>query len=208
MNYRRSEMERRLPQASPLLCSFLWTRLNEVGMRLPQEDITFLARIFGDYVQNTKEGKKTIMKMLGATVTPANVKDTFYPQGRRGMVGQELKPQDLQRFSGWLYKEVVPISDNQIEKVEGGNLEACESTGILGPKGYCVQTVNVVGSGGRESLSNLSNYARMFSEDQRVRDTASSKTCQLCPVDSCDYHPSRNNESQQMKLLPMRSVNG
>ena len=207
MSYRRMEMEKLLPQASPLLCSFLWSKLSEAGLRLSQEDIGFIGRLVGDYIQNTKEGKKTVMKMLNAEVKPASVKDNFYPAGRR-VPGQEIKPQDLLQFSGWIYKEVTGIAPSQIERVERGNMEACESTGILGPKGYCVQTVSVFGQGGRERLQNLSNYARMFSEDMRVRDTANSKVCAACPVDSCDYHPVRNQQQQQLKLLPMRSANG
>lgn len=208
MNQQRLEMERRLPQASPLLCHFLWNKLNEAGVRLPQEDIVLVAKLFGEYVTNTKEGKQTVMKMLGATQKPATIKDLFFPVGRRGP-GQEIKPQDLVHYSGWIYRGVTGIGEHQIEKVDGGNLEACESTGILGPKEYCIKQVIVHGQGGKEHLTNLSNYARLHSEDAKVRDTASAKVCTECPSQGCDYHPVRNQQSkqyQQMSLIPLRST--
>jgi len=172
--------------------------VSEAGMSLSQNDVVLLSRLFNDYVLNTKEGKQTILKLLGAEVKPADVRHAYYPRGRISP-GSRLKHEDLTEYSGYIYKGSVAIRNEQIDVEPRGNLDGCDSTGILGPKGYCIQTVKTYGQGGKETLSSLSNYARMHSEDLNVRSGANAKVCDACPIDACDYHPGRN---AHVKLLP------
>lgn len=192
-------MERKLPPPSPLLCSHLWNKLNEAGMHLPKEDILFLAQIFGDYVQNTADGKKTALRLLNATVKPADPRNAYFPQGRPDQIISKIPNKDLISYAGWIYKGSVGLDLDQVEVERGGNLEACEDTGIMGPADYCVKVVKHTSSSGRETLTSLSNYARMHSQDPQIRDTASSQVCERCPLKTCAYHPQR--ESQQLKLI-------
>lgn len=162
--------------------------------------------MFCDYIQNTQEGKKTTLKLLGATVTPVNIKDAFYPLGNR-MPGKQLNHKDLVRYSGYIYKGRLGLSDSHLELEVNGNMEGCDSTGILGPKGYCVQVVKEYTHNGAERLTSLSNYARLHSEDINIRSTANMKVCQECAVKTCDYHPARDiRQQQQLKLLPQSGV--
>lgn len=202
MNNNRMQMETKLPPPSQLLCSYLWKKTNEAGVRFNQEDIVLLSRLFCDYVQNTPEGKKTVLKLLGATVAPADYRHGYYPYTKDA--NQRIAPKDLVRYSGWIYKGTFGLGDNQIETEQNGNLEACDDTGILGPKDYCVQTHKRYGHGGKEQLVSLSNYARLHTEDFNIRQTAKKETCVTCTVSSCDYHPSRNDfRNQQLALRPV-----
>lgn len=192
MNYKRQEMEQRLPPPSPLLCSHLWTKTNEAGIRLNQEDIVLLSRVFCDYIQNTREGKLTALKLLNATVEAADPRHAYYPFGQN-VQQTPLPAKDLQRFGGWIYKDGFSLSMDQIEVERNGGLEACETTGILGPRDYCVKTVKDFGRNG-EVLVTMSNYARMMSEKPAIRETANQRTCEECAVKTCAYYPKRSTE--------------
>jgi hypothetical protein len=168
-------------------------------MHLPKDDIQFIAQLIGDYIQNTADGKKTALKLLNATVRPADPRNAYFPQGRPDQIISKIPNKDLVSYAGWIYKGSMGLSLGQVEVERGGNLEACEDTGIMGPGDYCVKVVKHTGAGGRETLSSLSNYARMHSQDQQIRDSASATVCERCPLKTCAYHPLR--ESQQLKLI-------
>lgn len=194
MNYKRQQMEAQLPPPSQLLCSHLWSRMEEAGVRLDKNDIVLISRIVCDYIKNTRDGKATALKLLGATVKPADPRHAYYPFGSNP---KPLPPSELKQFAGWIFQDTYAIPYDDIEIEKGGGLESCESTGIKGPRDYCVKTVKDYGANG-EVLVTLSNYARMMSERPAVRDTANPKVCEACPLRNCPYHPKQ--EPQQLML--------
>ena len=205
MNHNRMRMEEKLPPPSQLLCSYLWKKTNEAGMGITQNDIVTLSRLFCDYVQNTPDGKRTVLRLLGSTVTEADPRHGYYPFSKDA--SQRIPPKDLVKYSGWIYKGAIGLGDNQVETEQNGNLEACDDTGILGPKDYCVQTHKRYGANGREQIVSLSNYARLHTEDLNIRQTAKKETCVTCKVHTCDYHPSRDSfRNQQLALRPVGNV--
>lgn len=176
---------------------------NEAGIRLSKEDIVFLSRLFCDYVQNTEEGKRTVFKLLNTTVSKADPKNAYYPNPQPQGTN-DIPASELQFYSGWVYKKTKGLSTHQIEVEANGGLALCDDTGIMGPKGYCVQSVKDY-SGGREVLKDLSNYARMLSDNPDIRGSSNQKVCALCTHRKCEYHP--NREPVQLMLAPPRSTN-
>lgn len=204
MNNKRQALEGKLPPPSQLLCSHLWNRLGEAGVSIPKDDIVLIARILSDYILNTKDGKITALKLLNASARRPEIRNAYHPFSDPN---KSIDAKDLLYYHGWIYKETLGLKFEQIEVEKGGGLEACEATGILGPRNYCVQVVKTYGAGGRENLASLSNHARLYHDDPRVRDTASYDKCMRCPVESCEYHPNRN--SRQLALVPqIKTVGG
>jgi hypothetical protein len=167
---------------------------------LPETDIRLISKLFVDYIQNTQDGKKTVFKLLNSTVSKPSPLDAYFPLGQVSTI-TKLDHKDLVRYEGWVYKGTVGLSAQQIEVDKNGGMEACDDTGILGPKDYCVQVVKRYGQGGKEHLVSLSNYARLHSPDPVIRETARRDTCTRCPVSACDYHASRD-----MRQLPLPKV--
>lgn len=199
MNYQRRVMEATLPETSQYLCRHLWKKLHEAGIsNIPAQDIEFIGRLVSDYFRNTAEGKITALKLLNAQVAGADYRNAYFPDGKAHDAANRIPHEDLMEYRGWIYKGSHSIPYNSVDVDQNGNLEACESTGILGPRDYCVKVVKVRGSGGRESLQSMSNYARLLSEDVDVRDTASMSKCERCFVKDCAYYP--HKEPQQLSL--------
>jgi hypothetical protein len=190
-------MEHRLPPPSQLLCSHLWSKVVEAGVNLNKDDVILLSRIFCDYVQNTADGKKTVLKLLNATVKKPDPTNAYLP-AKNSTATTALKSEELIYYSGWIYKGTKSVPADAVEIDKGGGLEGCEITGILGPKEYCVQMVKDFGRGGRESLVFMSNYARMMSENLSIRETSKPENCRNCTTLTCEFHPNRG--PQQLLL--------
>jgi hypothetical protein len=190
-------MEGHLPPASPNLCSFLWTKLREAGDNPSEQYIVFLARLISEYFRNTPEGKQTAFTLLDAEIFEVGVTNAYRFANAPPHI-PDIPNNLLKQFRGYLYEGERTYAPSQIAVEQDGNMDGCEDTGILAPKGYCLQNVLVYGQGGKQHLRTLSNYARLMHPDPKVSDTASRKTCELCPVKTCEYHPSRD---QQMSLL-------
>jgi hypothetical protein len=169
-------------------------------MTLSQDDIVFLSRLFCDYIKNTKEGKKTVFSLLGTSVVPADIKST-YQLSAKYRDQKEFNYTDLTYYAGWIYQGSMGVGLNDIEVEKNGNMEACETTGIMGPRNYCIQVVKENGRNGRDILTSMSNYARLHSENQTIRETANINVCVKCPVRLCAYHPSLHGNTA-IKLLP------
>jgi hypothetical protein len=168
-------------------------------MTLSQDDIVFLSRVFCDYVKNTSDGKKTVFGLLDTTVRKADIKNNYQLSAKHPQTKQ-FNYTDLIYYAGWIYKGAHGVGIEDIEVEKNGNLEGCEATGIMGPKDYCVKVVREFGANGRDHLSSLSNYARMHSDNQQIRETASADICVRCTVHSCPYHPAMQNKPQ-LKLV-------
>lgn len=199
-------MEAKLPLPSQLLCSHLWAKSNEAGLGLSHEDIVLLSRIFCDYVQNTPDGKATTLKLLNLQTRKVDPRHAYHVS--RGVSGAPLDAKSLQVISGWLYQNNYTMPQEAVDVEKNGSMEACESTGIMGPKDYCVKIVKDYGPHG-EVLVSLSNYARLLSDKPSLRDTANQKICDDCFIKTCPYHPKK--EPMQLMLSPpkeMKDVSG
>jgi len=161
-----------------------------------------LSRIFVNYVENTTEGKKTVLKILKTEAKPVDRGNTYWVKGKEHFASGKVKPTDLTEFHGLIYQNRICLDPKSIEVEKNGNLEHCETTGILGPKDYCVITVKETKAGGGEALVSMSNYARLHSQDMKIRDTASRSVCMECTSIMCDYHPIREPKQTQMLLRP------
>ena len=164
-------------------------------MTLSQDDIVLLSRIFCDYVKNTPEGKKTVFGLLNTTVRKADIKNN-YQLSSKYRETKSFNYTDLTYYAGWIYRGSHGVGVEDIEVEKNGNMEGCEATGIMGPKDYCVKVVKEYGRDGREHLASLSNYARLHSDQQHIRETASQSTCANCSVHMCPYHPAMQNVKQ------------
>lgn len=202
MTYRKREMEATLPEASRYLCQHLWTKLNEAGVNhIAAHDIELIARLVSDYIKNTAEGKRTALKLLGAELSAADYRNAYYPDSKANDPRNRIPHTDLVEYRGWLYKGAYSLPYYSIDIDTSGNMEACETTGILGPKDYCVRVVKVRGSDGREYLQSMSNYARAMSEDMNVRESASLDKCKSCFVKECEFNPAREMRQQPLKAI-------
>lgn len=206
MNQNRQRMEAALPEASSNLCKFLWNKLAEAGVGVQQQDVVLIGRIVSDYFISTEEGKKTAIKFLKATVRPAPVEHAYYPAGNMRDSGKRLNTTELVEYRGWIYKGKHSAPYTSIDIDNNGGLEACETTGILGPKEYCIKTVKTYTRDGRDLLQNLSNYARLHSEDINIRSEAKFSTCRECKSLGCEYHPVKDSK-QLMLTPPIQAVN-
>jgi hypothetical protein len=173
-------------------------------MTLSQDDIVLLSRIFCDYVKNTTDGKRTVFGLLDTTVRKADIKN-HYQLSAKHQQTKQFNYTDLMYYAGWIYKGAHGVGVEDIEVEKNGNLEACEVTGIMGPKDYCIKVVKERGRDGREYLTSLSNYARLFNEQSEIRETASQDVCSRCTMHSCVYHPVTQNKPQLKLVQSVRS---
>lgn len=142
-----------------------------------------------DYLSNTGEGKRVMLKLLKADIQEGCYTKQYYQAGGFGDPEKALDYRGIVEYKGWIYRgKAVP--HNAVEVIESAEKIACDHCGGLFPKSYCAQTTRVI-SNGREYLENICNHCRLHSDDLKVRDTANSKTCTECKITTCQFHPSK-----------------
>lgn len=190
MNVKMQKVAETLPPAPQTLLAHSWQKCLEAGINIPQEEFVFIHRAMIDYLNTTGEGKKVMLRILKADITEACYTKQYYQSGQVGDPEKALDYRGLIEYKGWVYRgKAVPYSavdiHDAMEKVH------CDHCSGLFPKSYCNQTVRIV-LGGKEYMENVCNHCRLFSEDPKVRETASSKTCGHCKVYTCSYNPERD----------------
>lgn len=189
MSYQRRALEATLPEESPNLCRFLYHKLLEAGVRLPDQDIVLIGKLVSAYVKQTADGKLTALKLLNAEVKPASVLKSYFRAGYLNDEAQRIKPGELKEFRGWIYKDTLAVGYSQIDMDDREDSTICDSCGGKFPADYCAQNIEVLKSNGTTRVETWCNHCRRGSENQRLRDTASEKTCLNCEKTVCEYHP-------------------
>ena len=140
---------------------------------------------------DTAEGKKVLLKdILNAKVDTGDYLKTYYSRNGMGERQSEIDYRSLVKFSGFIYdngKTTSFVHPTHVAEVEEPVLVECDSTHVRMPKTYCVITMK--GTDGRPY--NLSNHARMHSENQEIRSTSNAKVCGSCRYTRCPYNPDR-----------------
>lgn len=188
-NPRRQEAAAKLPPAPQTMLHYAWERCLEAGIAIPQEDFTHVIRSVVDYLNTTGEGKRVMLQLLKATQSEATYLNQYYQTGHLGEEEKRLDYKGLIEFKGWIYRgRAVP--HNAVEIWDKPDLEACEMCCGLFPKSHCLITVKTT-SNGKEHLENMCNHCRLMYDDNRIKETASSKTCGSCKITNCRYHPAK-----------------
>lgn len=168
----------------------VWRRSQEAGISVKQDEFVFLCRAMTEYLAMAPQAKQVMLKLLSSTVVEGSYTKQYYPEGYFGSEEKRLDYRKLVEYRGYIYGgKAVPWS--AIEVQASPDLEACEGCGGSFPKTYCAQVVRVV-SGTKEHLKTLCNRCRLHSDDTRVRDSASQKTCGSCKIETCQFHPRRH----------------
>jgi hypothetical protein len=194
---RQMEMEARLPEASPNLCKYLWDSLGQAGVPITADTVRFVGRLVSNYIKNTEEGKTTVFALLKAELSPAAPNKTYFQAGKEGEDSGIIPHKDLVEYKGWIYKRSVAVPHSLVSVFNTPNTVGCEDCGIMGPKDYCVTEVVNRTPSGKEAVESLCNHCRTFNVNPKVRDTASKRDCETCPMTGCDHYPKK-----QLALLP------
>jgi len=187
--YQRQQLEKTLPKASEPCVRHVNQVCIQAGVQINAPDYAIIHRAFIDYLLNTAEGKTTMLKILGAEVTPATYEKQYYPEGYFGMDTHRLEHTKLVEYMGWIYQG-KSVAHNRVEVREQPNLLECEGCHGKFPKSYCAILVKTYHTG-RERVEQFCNHCRMNNDDIRIRGEASGKTCSTCTYKSCPYHPTR-----------------
>lgn len=209
--YKRQELEKRLPQAAKSMLVHILGHCAEASVPVSHEDLIFIGRSVVDYLTTTADGKRAMLKLLNPTVTEASYTKQYYKAGHVGDESQQLDYKKLYEFRGWIYDgKARPHGD--VAVWDKPDLENCEMCQGLFPRVHCVQIVKTT-SNGKEHLENICNHCRLVYDDPsgRIRDTASSKTCETCAIKTCRYHPSLLRQHQQIQsaaesVFPLRQI--
>jgi hypothetical protein len=159
-----------------------------------------MGRAIVDYITKTKEGKRAVLKILGATVKDCSYTKQYYIRGHLGDTTKRLDYSSLTEYRGWLYLDKSAPAD-AVEVYDKPNLAGCDMCGGLFPAGYCSVGVKKIHNG-REYTETACNHCRSNSDDIRVRGTSSHKTCQTCEYRTCRFHPDIQKALQAPATYP------
>lgn len=193
MNYRRVEMEKKLPEASQYLCDFLKANLREAGIGAGDQDILFIGKLVSEYMLKTAPGKRTALKFLSASIKPASALKTYYRAGFFGDEAQRIPAAHLQEFRGWLYKDSLSVAFDKVEIEDKEDATVCESCGGRFPVDYCAIKLEMPKPNGTTRVEFICNHCRYHSDNPKVRDTGDQKTCAGCEKKICEFHPEHLN---------------
>lgn len=188
-NPRRQEVAKSLPPAPQTMLQYVWQKSMEAGIAIDTEDFTLLIRSVVDYLDTTAEGKRVMLKLLKASTKDGSYQKQYYKAGHLGDEEKQFEYKHLTEYRGWIYKEYSAPFD-AVEVWDKPDLEACEMCCGLFPKGHCLITVRTH-SNGKENLENMCNRCRMLYDDPKIKESASSKTCESCEMRSCQFNPKR-----------------
>lgn len=195
MNTNRQNIEAKLPQIPQTLinhvtdlCKRAGVDIGQVINGVPQNpNVQFLFRSFVDYLTNSGDAKRVMLKLLRADVVEADYLKQYFPEGFYGEEAKKLDYRGLIEYRGYVYKgRSVPWK--MIEVSDKPDLERCEACSGNFPKTYCVQMVR----NGGDKLQTLCNHCRLFSDDSRTRDSAIRKNCEECKVKNCQFNPRKH----------------
>lgn len=208
-NYRRTQMERDLPDASPNLCDFLWRNFGEVGMNVPKEDIIFIGKLISAYVKQTPQGKQTMLTLMNCAPKPVSTLQTYFKAGHGQREESKLKPSELMEFRGWIFKGVNSVKWDSIEVDEREDATVCDNCGGRYPIDYCMKQVETVKKTGESRFEQWCNHCRYQHEDPRIRQTGDLRSCGTCEKLVCEFHPKHHTlETPTIALLPQRAAAG
>lgn len=207
--YRRSQMERDLPEASPNLCDFLWKNLGEAGIRIDPNDLKFIGKLISAYVRSTPQGKQTMLKLMNASVSPASALSTYFKAGFMGQEDQKIRPRDLMQYKGWIYKGNNPLKWEAIEIDEREDATMCDNCGGRFPEDYCLSKIEVIKRTGESRTELWCNHCRYSHDDPKIRQSGDQRTCAACEKVNCEFHPKHHLLPQQpVTMLPQRAAVG
>lgn len=187
---RRLEVTNKLPPAPQTMLEHSLSKCREAGFAVDSEDFKFIHRAVIDYLANTGEGKRVMLKILKASIAEAAYTKQYYQEGHRGDEEKQLDYRGLVEYKGWIYRgRAVP--HDAVDVWDKPDLESCDMCGGLFPRTHCVNTVKTFNNG-KEYLENICNHCRLMFDDPKVRDTASRKTCETCVLVNCRYHPNKS----------------
>jgi hypothetical protein len=194
------ELDRTLPPAPQSLLNFVFTKLVESSVSIPNDDLMFIGRIVTEYLANTGEGKKAILKILDAEVNSVSYLKQYYPAGCLGDADKKLDYRGLVEYRGYVYRGKA-ISYGAIEVENNPDLEICDGCGGRYPKIYCAQTHRSI-INGKEHLENLCNHCRRNHQDIKIKETSNFQTCNECKYMRCSFHPEHHKEMiEQQRTL-------
>lgn len=140
---------------------------------------------------DSAEGKKFLLKeVLNAHIEDGSYLKQYYSRNGMGERQGEIDYRTLKKATVFLFdngKGSAFVNPAHIAEINEPVLVECDSTHVRMPKTYCVITLK--GSDGRPY--NLSNHARMHSENQDIRSTSNAKICGSCEYTRCPYNPDR-----------------
>lgn len=205
--YRRSQLEKDLPEASPNLCAFLWRHLSDVDMNVPQADVAFIGKLVSAYIKGTPEGKQTALKLLNCEPKPVSALQTYF----RASAGSrhedaKIKPRDLMEFKGWIYKGTNCVKWESIDIDEREDASVCDNCGGRYPVDYCMKQIESTKKTGEMRIEQWCNHCRFQTDDPRVRSTGDQRTCGACEKVTCEFHPKHHVLDRPVALLPQRAA--
>lgn len=198
MSIQRTEIEGALPPAPKTMLSHVHQLCIRAGVPITEASLLFAARAITQYLAETGEGKQVMLKLLNSTVVEGSYMKQYYPEGFFGEEAKKLDHRALIEYRGWIFKgKAYPWQAVEIENRP--DLEHCDGCGGKFPKAYCAKNVRVY-SVGKERLDTLCNHCRLFSDDPKVRDTASQRVCGDCSATSCQFHPKKAQQIRTSQI--------
>lgn len=150
-------------------------------------------------LMKTREG---MAEVVNAQLEPGDYLKQYFSRNGMGLRGNEIDPRALVKFTGYLFrngKATSFIHPSLIEEINDPALEECEAERIRLPRGYCVIPVR----GTNNITYNLSNKARMLSENQTIKSTADTKVCMSCRYSKCPYNPDHSAPPKRLEHKPL-----
>lgn len=162
--------------------------LGLIANGIPQNpNVQFIFKAFVDYLINSGDAKRVMLKLLNADVVEASYLKQYFPEGFYGEETKKLDYKGLVEYRGYIYKG-KSVAWRMIEVSEKPDLDRCEACNGNFPKVFCAQVIR----SGADKLSTLCNHCRLFSDDPRIRDSAIRKNCEECKVKTCQFNPKKN----------------
>jgi hypothetical protein len=208
MSYKRQQVERGLPDASPRFCDFLWHKLGEAGMNVQQEDILFLAKLTRAYFE-TPEGAQTALVYLKSEAKPVSVLRTYFKAGRERRDEWKVNATKLKEFHGYLHQEIGCVPWSAVEVDAREDADTCDSCGGRYPIDYCMTKVEVPKQTGQLVTEKWCNHCRYNHEHPKVRQTGDQRKCAGCEKIACEFHPQHPSAEPQRPvalLAPARAA--
>lgn len=192
----------KLPPVPKEVLGQIWDMCSKMGVSIDPKELEFVCRMFVAFIQGSSDGKKYLLKeLINARVTRGDYLKQYFSRNGMGERQQELSHNSLVHFEGYVFEAnntstfVNPV---HVLELDEPNLIECDITHTKLPRDYCVKPAR--GTDGRNY--NLSNYARMHSENQTIRSTGEQKTCTECRYLRCPFNPDRAQQIAQSATTP------
>lgn len=190
----RQDLERNLPEASAFMRDYVWQLCLEAGIRLNPQDFVLIMRMVHAYFK-TERGPQTALHTLHCAPVPASPLKSYFKAGFLNDPSEKIPASNLWEFKGWLLKRgdrIYPMKHDTIEMDDREDSTVCDACGGRFPADYCAKNLEVMKSNGVQRVEMWCNHCRQSSEQPRIRETGSLRTCQECPKLICEFHPKHN----------------